>query len=169
MLKEINIENAAIEWLQKQGYGYQHGSEMERDLKQVVLADRLLDFLEKRYNHLPQKVLAEVLWEFVSNKGMDLHYRNREFHRKLSKGIDISWKDTNGNEKAEHVYPIDYENPENNDFLCVNQFPVEGKNKRIPDLVVFVNGLPLVVFEFKNWFDENATEKEAFKIGRAHV
>jgi type I restriction enzyme R subunit len=157
MLKELNIENAAIDWLKEQDYEYLHGNEIERDIKKVVLENYLAAHIAKAYPELPALAQKGVVAEFISNEGADVYYRNHNFHLKLAKGIEVSWKDTEGNEKATHVYAIDYENPSNNHFLAVNQFVIEGKNKRIPDLIIFVNGLPLVVFEFKNWFSEDAT------------
>ena len=162
MLKEANIENAAIEWLQSLNYQYQHANEIERDFSKVVLEDKLSSFIAKNYPQLPADVQKQALKEFTINQGADLPHRNRNFHLKLSKGIDISWKDSQGNEKAEHIYAIDFKNPENNEFLAVNQFVITGKNRRIPDLIIFINGLPLVVFEFKNWFSEDATEENAY-------
>lgn len=165
-LKEANIENAAVEWLQALHYNYIHGNEIERDetlgFRQVVLEDRLAAFIAKKYPVLPQAIVKEAVKELSVNEGADVEYRNHSFQLKLAKGIDIEWKDANGDEKAEHIYAIDYDNIENNEFLAVNQYVIVGKNKRIPDLIIFVNGLPLVVFEFKNWFSEDATEADAF-------
>ena len=169
MLKEINIENAAIDWLSNLGYTYQHGNEIERDIKKVVLEDQLANFIAKQYPHMPALAQKEAVAEFISNEGTDVFYRNRDFHLKLANGIDVSWKDANGKEDAEHVYVIDYEHPENNHFLAVNQFTIQGKNKRRPDLLIFVNGLPLIVFEFKNFFDEDATIENAFNQIRHYI
>ncbi len=157
MLKELNIENAAIDWLKGLNYDYQHGNEIDRDIKKVVLEEHLAKHIAKAYPELPAQAQKEAVAEFISNEGTDVYYRNHNFHIKLAKGLEISWKDAQGNEKATHVYAIDYQNPKNNHFLAVNQFVIVGKNKRIPDLIVFINGLPLVVFEFKNWFREDAT------------
>lgn len=161
-LVESDVELAAIQWLEEMGYSYIHGREIQRNLKRVALEDRLAAFIHSKYSHLPEVNRREIVSLFVNNQGLDLHYRNRDFHIKLSKGIDYSWKDKEGREHFEHVYAIDFNQPDNNEFLCVNQFPVIGKNSRRPDLVVFVNGLPLIVFEFKNMFDEEATVETAF-------
>ncbi|MCF8227863.1 MAG: type I restriction endonuclease subunit R [Bacteroidales bacterium] len=161
-LIESDVENAAIDWLKEQGYRYVHGSEIERPLNKVVLEKDLMHFIAKSYPHLPEVNRREVLQQFIHNEGIDLEHRNRDFHQKLAKGIDYVWKDKNGQEQQEHLYVVDFTNPENNNFLCVNQFPVKGKNNRRPDMIVFVNGLPLVVFEFKNWFDPEATVETAF-------
>ena len=160
-LKEMHIEQAAIEWLQQMGYEYKHGSTFSRDVRSVVLEDELQHFIAKQYPQLPADMVKEASKEFTNNLGVDLDYRNRNFHLKLTKGIDISYKE-NGNEKALHIYPIDFENPENNTFTCVNQLEIVGRNRRIPDLLIYINGLSLVLFEFKNWFDFNTTENEAF-------
>lgn len=162
MLKEANIENAAIEWLQGLHYQYIHGGELKRELTTVVLEDRLSAFIAKEYPHLPALAQKEAVAELISNQGTDLSYRNHDFQKKLAKGIDISWKDKNGKEDAEHIYAIDFKNIENNEFLAVNQLVIVGKNKRIPDLIIFINGLPVVVFEFKNWFSEDTTQENAF-------
>ena len=120
-LVESNIEQAAIEWLQEVGWHYIHGTEIHRPLKKVVLESILKDFLHKKYRHLPEKTITEALQTFLFNTGGDLHNRNHDFHLKLSKGIDICWKDDSGTEHFEHIYCVDYDNPLNNDFLAVNQ------------------------------------------------
>lgn len=177
-LAESNIEEAAIEWLTAiNGYSYTHGADIHRPLSKVVLEDQFDAFLQKRYPHVPAKILAEVKQEFLYNKGGDIHYRNHDFHKKLSKGISKSWKQPTpsppdastgtfgsqeGKMQFEHFYPVDYDNWQNNQFLVVNQFTIEGRNKRRPDLILFINGLPLVLFEFKNMFDAEATVDNAF-------
>ncbi|TXK52140.1 type I restriction endonuclease subunit R [Pontibacter qinzhouensis] len=162
-LAEEAIEQAAIAWLREQEpYTYQHGSEIKRDLSKAVLEDVFEDFLQRRYPQVPQKVLAELKQEFLYNSGADLHQRNHAFHLKLSKGISKSWKDDTGRQHFGHFYPIDYEDVHQNEFLVVNQFTIIGKSKRIPDLIIFVNGLPLVLFEFKNLFNQDATVEAAY-------
>lgn len=161
-LKEYHIEKAAIEWLLQLGYEYKPGGEITRNIRTVVLEDELQAFIAKTYPAIPVEMIKEAAKEFTNNTGADLDYRNRDFHLKLTKGIDISWKDKAGKESAVHVYPIDFENPEINTFTCVNQLEIYGRNRRIPDLIIYINGLPLIVFEFKNWFDQNTTENEAF-------
>jgi type I site-specific restriction-modification system R (restriction) subunit len=161
-LLENTVEQAAIQWLEDQGYRYIPGPEIERwSNKRVILYDALRQFLRQTYKDIPHLELEEAIIQFTHAEGQDLDYRNRDIHRKITMGIDISWKE-NEKDKAAHLYPIDFEHPENNDFLCVNQFSIEGKNQRRPDLIIFVNGLPLVLFEFKNMFDENATVEDAF-------
>jgi type I restriction enzyme, R subunit len=162
-LAESDIEEAAIEWLQEiEPYHYKHGEELHRPLNKAVLEKIFEAFLKEKYKHVPAKVLAEVKQEFLFNSGADIHHRNHEFHKKLSKGISKTWKDEDSNQQFEHFYALNFDTPKNNDFLIVNQFTIDGRNKRRPDLILFINGLPLVLFEFKNWFDPDANVDTAF-------
>ena len=162
-LAESDIETAAIEWLlQDKRFQYHHGQDIPRNLKKTVLEEVFSNYLSIRYKHVPAKILAEVQQEFLYQAGADLHLRNHNFHLKLSKGIDKAWKDKNGKDCFEHFYAVNYNEPDKNEFWVVNQFSIEGRNNRRPDLIIFVNGLPLVLFEFKNWFIPEATVDSAF-------
>jgi type I restriction enzyme, R subunit len=162
LLAESDVEQAAIEWLQGLNYTYIHGSELHRPIKEVVLIDNLEKFITTNYRQLSKKEIQELLTLFLNNEGLELDYRNRDAHLKITKGIDYHWKDKNGEEHFEHIWPINFQEPGKNEFLCVNQFPIEGKNARRPDLIIFINGIPLIVFEFKNPFELNATVDNAF-------
>ncbi len=162
-LAESDIETAAIEWiLEDERFRYFHGQDIRRNLKKTILENVFSEFLQRTYAHVPAKVLAEVQQEFLYQSGAGLNERNHNFHLKLSRGIDKTWKDELGKDCFEHFYPVDYENVNNNQFWAVNQFSIEGRNNRRPDLILFVNGLPLVLFEFKNWFDPEATVETAY-------
>lgn len=162
MTSEAKIEQATLEWLTDLGFTHKNGNDLPQNHTEVVLKDQLLQFLQQQHPQLPEEVLHVALGEFVNNKGADLLYRNCEFHLKLTKGIPFEYIDANGTEKAVHIHPIDFQNPEKNTFWCVNQFSITGKNKRRPDIIIYINGFPLIVFELKNWFDENTTIAEAF-------
>ncbi|HLP50491.1 MAG TPA: type I restriction endonuclease subunit R, partial [Chitinophagales bacterium] len=169
-LAESDVEEAAIEWLSALPYmQYMHGSDIQRPHKKALIEERFAAYLQNRYSHLPQRVLDEIKLQFLFNTGTDIHTRNHAFHLKLSKGIDWAWKDDNGKEQRGHFYAVDFDEPENNDWLVVNQFTIEGKNTRRPDLIIFVNGLPLVLFEFKNLFDTDATVDNAFNQVQHYV
>ncbi len=167
-LAESDIEEAAIEWLlQLKPYHYKHGEDIIRNHKKSVLEDVFENFLHQTYPHVPAKILEEVKQEFLFNAGTDIHQRNHAFHLKLSKGISKTWKSPptpEGGERQEfeHFYPVNYNEVGKNDFLIVNQFTIEGRNRRRPDLIIFINGLPIVLFEFKNLFDIDATVDNAF-------
>ncbi len=91
-LGESDIEEAAIEWLKDiYPYHYQHGEEIHRPLNKAVLENVFESFLQRKYKHVPAKILSEVKQEFLFNSGSDIHHRNHEFHKKLSKGISKTW------------------------------------------------------------------------------
>ena len=91
-LAESHIEEAAIEWLKQiKPYHYKHGEDIHRRLNKAVLENLFAAFLQNKYPHVPAKVLAEVHQEFLFNSGSDIHTRNHEFHKKLSKGISKTW------------------------------------------------------------------------------
>jgi type I restriction enzyme R subunit len=150
---EHTVQHAAIEWLQELGYAHQSGNSLTRDLKKVVLEADLRSFLKSSYSDLPDTAVEEALTAFLQQPSMDPDYRNRDFHRKLTQGISVSWKDAQGKEFAKHIYPINYAEPEKNSFVCVDELTIVGKNTRRTDLLIYINGLPLVLFEFKNMFD----------------
>ena len=152
-LIENTVQNAAIEWLQALGYTHQVGNALVRDLKKVVLENDLRAFLKVNYPDLPAVALSEAMAAFTQHEGMEVDYRNRDFHLKMTQGVSISWKDSSGKEHARHVYPIDFKNPEKNKFICSDEVTIIGKNTRRTDLLIFINGLPVIVFEFKNMFD----------------
>ena len=163
---EITVQNAAIEYLKDLGYQHREGNSLNRDLKKVVLEEELRNFLVSTYPDVPATAINEAMASFTRHSGMDLDHRNRDFHRKLTQGISVSWKDKNGKELAKHLYPINYHEPEKNQFICSDEVKVIGKNSRRADLVIFINGLPLIVFEFKNMFDaEVGVDNAHLQIG----
>src|SRR5680860_601762 len=153
-LIEITVQKAAIEMLQELGYNHIEGNSLKRDLKKVVLEEELRAFLLSTYANVPATAINEALALFTQHEGMDLDHRNRDFHRKLTQGVDISWKDAHGNEQAKHVYPINYKAPNKNTFVVADEVTIIGKNTRRTDLLIYINGLPVIVFEFKNMFDK---------------
>lgn len=161
LFNEHTAQNAAIEWLKELGYVHINGNSLERDPKKVVLESELRKFLTHQYPEVPETALNEALAQFTQLTGMEVHYRNWEFHKKMTQGISIAWKDAQGNEKAKHLYPIDYKNPENNSFIVSDEVPILGKNSRRTDLLIFINGLPLILFEFKNPFDAKVSVENA--------
>ena len=150
------FEQSVIQRLQAQGYRYLPGPELDREPHQVVLASIQRDVLARRYPHLPAQAIEQAVRVIAYPDGATLDVRNRNFHRLLRQGYDLRYE-VDGEEQFEHIYFLDYEQPERNDFLVVNQLTVQGpQNTRRADLVVYINGLPLVVFELKNPWDEYA-------------
>lgn len=165
-LTETDFEETTIERLGRMGYEYLHSQELfqrsERErFQEVVLKNRLEAFLGRTYPMIPSDEIGRLANSFLLSDGFGWQERNFHFHQRLTKGTEFVYEE-DGEEKVQHVYPINWTEPKNNDFLVVNQFSVEGRMTRVPDLVVFINGLPLIVFELKNPNSENATVLDAY-------
>lgn len=160
-MKELTVQTAAIEWLTELGYTHREGHSLQREPKKVVLEDELRSFLQKTYPDVPATALNEAMATFTQQESMDLDHRNQGFHRKMTQGVSISWKDASGKEYAKHIYPINYDAPEQNSFICADEVSIIGKNKRRPDLIIFINGLPVIVFEFKDMFSADVGVENA--------
>jgi len=163
-MKEQDIELYAIDLLKKQGYGYLNGNQTERtSTKEVVLVERLRNAIDKLNPTLPHDVKTNALKQILNLSFFDLANNNEQFHNFFTAGV----KDIQYQQKTETKYATvqicDFENPENNDFLCVNQFTIKENNKEIRiDILLFVNGLPLVLVELKSPTDQQATLEKAF-------
>ena len=165
-ITEADVEEAALAWLTDLGWGVAHGPDIapdtpnaERDeYDQVVLERRLRDSLAELNPSLPVDALDDAFRKLTRPEGSTLEARNREFHRMLVNGVEIEYREAGGRVRGDLVRVIDFDVPANNDLLAVNQFTVtENRNTRRPDVVLFVNGLPLGVMELKNPTDEEAT------------
>jgi type I restriction enzyme, R subunit len=159
---ETDFELTTIDRLERQGYIWCHGSEVEReDDNEVVLRSRLRESLAQRYPDLPLGPLDEAVAKLSRPAGVDTLRRNLAFHQLLTRGFEVRVEHTDGQVEYRHIQAIDWENPEENEFLVVNQLAVRGRNDRRPDVLVYVNGLPLVLFELKNPYSDAPTVDEA--------
>ncbi len=165
-LTEADVEQAALDWLAAQGWGVARGADIapgtpaaERDdYGEVVLERRLRDALADLNPTLPASALDDALRQLTRPEGATLEARNRAFHRMLVYGVEVEYRQADGTVRGGHIVVLDFDNPSNNDWLAVNQFTItENRNTRRPDIVLFVNGLPLGVIELKNPTDEDAT------------
>ena len=165
-LSEADVEHAALGWLAALDWRVAHGPDIapgspgaERDdYGEVVLERRLRDVLAVLNPSLPSSALDDAYRKLTSPQGATLEARNRAFHRMLVNGVEIEYRDAEGRVRGDQVTVLDFDEPANNDWLAVNQFTVtEDRNTRRPDVVLFVNGLPLGVIELKNPADEDAT------------
>ena len=165
-LSEADVEQVALDWLNLIGWTVTHGREIapdtagaERaDYGQVVLERRLRDALAELNPELPGAALDDALRKLTRPTGSTLEARNRTFHRLLVDGVTVEYPLADGAMRGVQARVVDFENPDANDWLAVNQFSVsENKNTRRADIVLFVNGLPLAVIELKNPADEEAT------------
>lgn len=165
-LDEENVEEIALDWLRDLGWSIVHGPDIapdtpsaeRKDYSEVSLEKRLRDSLKKLNRDLPEEALEDAFRKLSQPQGSTLEARNRDFHRMLTDGVVVEYR-TDGDEiRGTQVQVIDFEKPQANDWLAVNQFTVtENKNTRRPDIVLFVNGLPIGVIELKNPTDEDAT------------
>ena len=170
-LHESDIEQMLIELLKAKGYQYLYGPDIAPDgetplrasFEEVVLRDKLETAVRKLNPSLPYSVQDEAVKTMLRISSPDVLANNEEFHRLLTEGVPVSvHKD--GVERGARVWLIDFNDPWNNEFTVVNQFTIiENGHNRRPDVLLFVNGLPLVIFELKNAADENATIQSAFR------
>ena len=168
---ESVVEDAALAWLESLGYAVKHGPEIapgelfaERgDYGQVILATRLREALVRLNPTLPAEAIDDAFRKIIRLEGATLDARNRTFHRLLVDGVTVEYR-ADGAIRGAQARLIDFDDPDNNDWLAVNQFTVvENKHNRRPDIVIFVNGLPLGVVELKNAADEDATIWDAYQ------
>lgn len=166
---EEALELATLEILNELGYEPIKGPDIspggeypEREsYSDVILQDRVKNALFKINRNLPQEALDEAYRQIIAFNSPSLEENNKHFHNLMVNGIDVSFKE-NGEDRTKKAYIMDFENIKNNDFIAVNQFTViEEENKR-PDIVIFVNGIPLVVVELKSASDENVGIDEAY-------
>ncbi|MGA2107123.1 MAG: type I restriction endonuclease subunit R [Syntrophorhabdales bacterium] len=158
---ETTFELTTIERLEQQGYKHLLGPELERPADEVVLKELLRANLAERYKELPLLALDEAVNRTCSPDGVDTIRRNKAFHQLLTRGFEQKVKRADGREEHVQVYPVAWDDPGKNDFRVVNQLPIHGKNDRRPDLIIYVNGLPLVVFELKNPYAIKPTVDDA--------
>jgi type I restriction enzyme R subunit len=172
VITESTVESAALVWLSKLGWQVKHGSEIapdgpfaeRQDYNQVVLEQRLRDALARLNPDLPPEALQDAFRKLVNPPGASLEQRNRALHRMLVDGVTVEYRRPDGAIAGAQARVLDFDTPENNDWLAVNQFTVvENRHTRRPDVVLFVNGLPLAVIELKNPADEQATIWTAYQ------
>ncbi len=162
-ITESNIEDLAIELLEEQGYTHLTPEQQGREnLSDVVLRSRLQTAIDNLNPHIPADVKEEALREVWNAPDHNLIDSNQAFHQMLTDGVSVEYQ-KNGNTVGDKVWLVDFENPSKNEFLVCDQFIVSDNNTtRRPDIVLLVNGLPIVVIELKNPSDERATVKKAF-------
>ena len=170
-LTEASIEQATLSWLSNLGWQTAYGPEIapdtpgtERaDFTQVVLEERLRQALINLNPNLPPSALETGLRNLINPEGPTLEARNRSFHHALTRGVTIPIRRPDGTTSGEPANVVDFENPDNNDWLAVNQVTVkENQSTRRSDIVLFLNGLPLGIIELKNPADENTDVWDAW-------
>jgi len=170
-ITENIIEESAIEILLSQGWDYVNGKEIspeglfcEREnYQQIILINRLRNAIAKINPHIPQDAQEAAVQKVLRIYSPVLLHNNEEFHKLLVEKVKIPYQQ-NGYERSYEVALVDFENTNNNQFLVVNQYTIieNNQNKR-PDVILFINGLPLVVIELKNASDENTSIRKAYE------
>ncbi len=170
-LTENAIEAFAIKLLERLGYTYIYAPEIAPDgersernrYDEVLLSERLRTAVRRINSSVPLAAQQEAIKEVERIHSPELLANNEAFHRMLTEGVKVSYQQ-DGNDRGDLVWLIDFANPENNEFVVANQFTViENHQNKRPDVILFVNGIPLVVMELKNAVDENATIKSAYQ------
>lgn len=169
VISEDHIEQVIIQEFIELGYQYINGTDIspdgsmpEREYNEVVLKNRLQEAIAKFNPNIPYEAQEEAWRKVLRSDSPNLFQNNYTFHKYLTDGVEIEYR--KGDRIAgDKVWLVDYENPSNNEFLVINQYTViEGNTNKRPDVILFVNGMPLVVIELKNATDENATIQSAF-------
>lgn len=164
LITEDHVELQSIEWFKDLGYDYvcgyavaPDGETPERtDYRSVILKDRLFSSLKRLNPEIPQSAIDAAFSQLINPNIPALMSCNRQVHSWITKGVKVVYHE-GSQEVGKQLKVIDFENPENNDWLVVNQFTIHGvKQNRRPDVLVFLNGLPLAVIELKNVADAKA-------------
>ena len=179
ILLEDHLEQAALQWLADLGWEVAHGPDIsppdahtpgsERDsYRQVVLEHRLLDAIRRLNPRIPATAQDEALRMVLNPNIPGPLQANRQLHRWLTEGVPVQFQ--HGNEtRGDLVRLVDFDDVRGNDWVAVNQFSIQGpKRTRRPDLLLFLNGLPIVLLELKNPGDENADIWSAFNQVQAY-
>jgi type I restriction enzyme R subunit len=171
---ESVVEEAALEWLEGLGYTVLHGPEIaageasaertDPGYRDVVLQNRLRKALERLNPRLPPEAIEDAYRRLTWTGEPSTVTRNHAFHQKLVDGVTVEYTRPDGSIGGALVHVFDFDHPEKNDWVAVNQFTiVEGQSTRRPDILIFINGLPVALMELKNPADENATIWSAFQ------
>ena len=167
-LTEAVVEDAALAWLESLGWTIAHGpdiaTEERTDYGQVILEQRLRNALARLNPSLPADALDDAFRKLTRPVGPTLEARNSTFHRMLVDGVTVEYRADDGSIRGAQAQVVNFDDVAANDWLAVNQFTVtENRHNRRPDIVLFVNGLPLALIELKNPADEDATIRTAWQ------
>ena len=175
-LCESEVENMAIEELESLGYTYISGVDLAPDTmsaerqsySDILLMGRLRTALTKLNSTIPADAIDSTVRRLSHIATSNLLADNEEFHRLLIDGVPVEYR-KNGDVIGDNEQVIDFDNVENNEFLVVNQYTiVQNNNNKRPDVLLFINGIPLILFELKNPADENATCHKAYEQIQAY-
>ena len=174
IVTESMVEDAALDWFRALGYHVQGGPDMSpgpdslyyplrASHADAVLTSAVRGSLRRLNSDLPEEALDDAVRRLTRPECATLEARNRSFHRMVVDGVNVEYRDADGAVRGAQASVVDFDDPDANTWSAINQFTVsENGNTRRPDIVVFINGLPLAVIELKNPADQNATVWSAF-------
>ncbi len=171
-ISESDLENLVLSVMESLGYEIARGDNeaylpggslaLRNDYKEVVLVDRLRNQLKRINPSATSESIEQAIRQLLASETQNLLYENERFHKMLVDGVDVAVRKDN-EERYEKIWLFDFQDISNNEFLATNQFTIiENNIERRPDVVIFINGIPLVVMELKNPADENATIWDAY-------
>ena len=157
LFSENTYEQVLIELFQELGYDYTYGPDMTRDYREPLLEQPLLETLHRINPTVPITALEDVVKKLQQIEGSSLYEQNFKFTQMMQYGVEVNYTDSKHQVKTAVVDLMDFHHPDQNEFMVVNQFTVQDKDTKRPDIVVFVNGMPLFTFELKNpWTHQTA-------------
>ncbi len=158
---EADYENSIIELFQNMGYRYVYAPDLERDFRSPLYEEELVSALHRLNPKMPEDAIADALFKLKNFENAELVQKNELFMDYLQHGIEVRYF-VKGEERSGLVYIVDYKNPENNSFVVANQWTfIENSNKR-PDVLLFLNGLPVVLIELKSPSREETDASEGY-------
>ena len=160
---ESNYENAVLQLLNEElGYNYIYGPDVERDYHSPLYEDVLLPSLQRINKNLPMDALTEAIYKLKNFETGTLLQKNMVFMDYLQNGVSVKYYDK-GEERSTLVYLVDFKNPANNEFTVANQWTFIENSEKRPDVILFVNGLPLVIVELKSPSREETDASAAYR------
>lgn len=165
---EASYENCLIELFENMGYSHAYGPDIERDFQSPLYDAELEASLYRLNPSLPHAAIEDALYRLRNFENGELVQKNRVFMDYLQNGVPVTFT-VNGEQRSDIIYLADYKHPDNNSFIIANQWTfVENSNKR-PDLLIFLNGLPVVMMELKSPSREETDASEAYSQLRNYM
>ncbi|OHD69976.1 MAG: DEAD/DEAH box helicase [Spirochaetes bacterium RBG_16_49_21] len=175
---EDQLEQAALEWFKDLGYAIIFGPDIafdgkkpeRKDYASPILEDRLREALSRINKKIPAGAIEEAIRKITISEHPSLIVNNRTFQKMITDGVDVQYKRPDGSIKNDKVWLFDYNDPDNNNWLAAHQFTlIENNHNRRPDVVIFLNGIPLAVIELKSAAEEETTDEKAFRQMQTYI
>ena len=158
---EASYENSIIELFQGMGYSYVYGPDVERDYSSPLYDEVFVDSIYRLNPKLPDDAIKDAIYKLKNFEVGELVQKNDVFMDYLQNGIEVRYQN-NGEEHSDIAYLVDYENAENNSFIIANQWTFIENSEKRPDIILFLNGLPVVIMELKSPSREETDASEAY-------